>query len=202
MWESGIATNTYNLWEAEAGVLMIDQDYTVSSRSVWMTSVRPCMKTRVGESVKCLPCKCVDPASVQRTHVKKLVIVAHICNPSAGEVETGRSWDSQASQPSQTGEFQANMIACPAKYKLNDWHPAFTHRHVCIQTCKCPVCLHMHIDMYIHAYIQPKQRKFEGECLTPHEQPVNFFSLLLAPKLVIMLISKRREPALSLSSPV
>jgi hypothetical protein len=38
-----------------------------------------------------LPDKCRDLNVVLRTHITKLEVMAHTCNSSAGDVETGRS---------------------------------------------------------------------------------------------------------------
>lgn len=52
----------------------------------------------MAQTVKCLPLKYKDLSSNPRSHEKKLGVAAYACNLRAGEVETGRSLGSLASQ--------------------------------------------------------------------------------------------------------
>lgn len=59
----------------------------------------------LAQSIKCLTHKHKDLSLTLTTHIKKPSVVAHVCNPSVREIETGEL-PRLSAQPSLVREFQ------------------------------------------------------------------------------------------------
>lgn len=72
------------------------------------------------QSLKGLLSKCEDPHSILITHFEKPSTVAHTCDPSAAEAETGGALGWLGSQPALSGELKTSDRRCFNKNKVEN----------------------------------------------------------------------------------